>query len=148
GQAVRRIEDPSLLRGRGGFADDFDLDGQAQLYFLRSPHAHARIVSIDVSEALALPGVVAVITGADLATAGVGIFPGPANFARPDGSPGVSPPRRLLAHETVRHVGEAVAAIVADKRQAAIDARDAIFVDYEDLPAVVELQDAMADGAP
>ena len=67
---------------------------------------------------------------------------------RPDGSPGVSPPRRALAHERVRFVGEAVAAVVAENREAAVDARDAIFVDYEDLPAVVNPEDAMAPGAP
>ena len=148
GKPVRRIEDASLVSGRGAFVDDFDLDGQAVLCFLRSPHAHARIVSIDASAALALPGVVAVITGQDLVDAGIGTFPGPSNFKRPDGSPGISPPRRALAHERVRFVGEAVAAIVAESREAAIEARDAVFVDYEDLPAVVDTVDALADGAP
>jgi carbon-monoxide dehydrogenase large subunit len=148
GQAVNRIEDASLVSGRGSFVDDFDLAGQLHLCFLRSPHAHARIVSVDPSAALALPGVVAVITGADLVQAGVGIFPGPANFKRPDGSPGVSPPRRALAHETVRYVGEAVAAVVAESREAAIEARDAVFVEFEDLPVVVDLHDAVAPGAP
>ncbi|HRO60040.1 MAG TPA: molybdopterin-dependent oxidoreductase, partial [Burkholderiaceae bacterium] len=148
GKPVRRIEDASLVSGRGGFVDDFDLDGQAVLCFLRSPHAHARIVSIDAAAALELPGVVAVIAGQDLADAGIGIFPGPSGFPRPDGSPGISPPRRALALDRVRYVGEAVAAVVAESREAAIDARDAIFVDYEDLPAVVDTQDALADGAP
>src|SRR5690606_8922619 len=82
GHAVRRIEDPALVTGRGAFVDDFDLDGQAQLCFLRSLHAHARIVSIDTSAAMAIPGVVAVLTGDDLVRAGVGVFPGPAGFKR------------------------------------------------------------------
>jgi len=148
GQAVRRIEDATLVAGRGAFVDDFDADGQAHLCFLRSPHAHARIVSIDASAALALPGVVAILTGEDLVRAGVGVFPGPAGFRRPDGSHGVAPPRRPLAHERVRFVGEAVAAIVAETQRAALDARDAILVDYEDLPAVVDVDDAIAPAAP
>ncbi|MBN9461514.1 MAG: xanthine dehydrogenase family protein molybdopterin-binding subunit [Burkholderiales bacterium] len=148
GHAVRRIEDPALVTGRGTFADDVSLDGQAHLVFLRSPHAHARIVSIDASAALAMPGVVAVITGADLVQAGVGLLPGPAPFKRPDGSPAASPPRRALAHEVARYVGEAVAAVVADTRARARDARDAILVDYDPLPAVVDPHDAVAPGAP
>jgi carbon-monoxide dehydrogenase large subunit len=148
GHAVRRIEDPALVTGRGAFVDDFELDGQAHLCFLRSPHAHARIVSIDVSAALGLPDVLAVYTGTDLVDAGLGAFPGPSGFRRPDGSPGITPPRRALAHERVRFVGEAVAAIVARSREAAVDARDAILVDYQDLPAVVGIDDAIAPGAP
>ena len=148
GHAVRRIEDPALIAGRGAFVDDFDLDGQAQLCFLRSPHAHARIVSIDASAALAMPGVVAVLTGDDLVRAGVGVLPGIAGFRRPDGSAGSAPPRRPLAHQRARFVGEAVAAIVAESRAAMLDARDAILVDYEDLPAVVDVDDAIAPGAP
>ncbi|RPH67675.1 MAG: xanthine dehydrogenase family protein molybdopterin-binding subunit [Burkholderiales bacterium] len=148
GHAVRRIEDPALVTGRGAFVDDFDLEGQAHLCFLRSPHAHARIVSIDTSAAAAMPGVLAVLTGEQLVDAGVGVLPGPAGFRRPDGSPGTAPPRRPLAHEQVRFVGEAVAAVVAESREAAREARDAIFVDYEDLPAVVTIEDAIAPGAP
>ena len=116
--------------------------------FLRSPHAHARIVSIDASAAMAIPGVVTVLTGDDLVRAGVGVFPGPAGFKRPDGSNAVAPPRRPLAHERVRFVGEAVAAIVAATREAALDARDAVVVEYEELPAVVDLDAAIAPGAP
>ena len=148
GKPVRRIEDASLVSGRGAFVDDFNLPGQGWLCFLRSPHAHARIVSIDASAAREMPGVVAVFTGQDLVDAGVGVFPGPTGFQRPDGSPGATPPRRLLAHERVRYVGEAVAAIVAESRESAIEARDAIFVDYEDLPAVVDVAGATAPGAP
>ncbi len=148
GHAVRRIEDPALVSGAGRFADDVSLDGQTHLIFLRSPYAHARIASIDVSAALAMPGVLAVITGADLVAAGVRPLPVSAGFPRPDGSPGASPPRHVLAHEIARFAGEAVAAIVAETRDQARDARDAVFVDYEDLPAVVDLRDATAEGAP
>ncbi len=148
GHAVRRIEDPALVTGRGRFVDDLAPEGLGHLVFLRSPHAHARITSIDASAALAMPGVLAVITGADLVAAGVRPLPVSTGFPRPDGSPGVSPPRHALAHEVARFAGEAVAAIVAHTRDQARDARDAVFVDYEDLPAVVDLRDALAEGAP
>src|SRR5690348_15212626 len=114
GREVRRIEDAGLLAGAGRFSDDISLAGQTYLGFLRSPHAHARIVSIDASEALAMPGVVAVLTGADLVADGVKPLPLAPIFKRPDGSPGASPLRPALAHEVVRFVGEAVAAVVAD----------------------------------
>ncbi len=147
GHPVRRIEDPALVTGRGRFADDFDLEGQAYLCLLRSPHAHARIVAIDATDALALPGVVAVYTGADLLRSGVADFPGP-GFQRPDGTPGATPARRALAVDTVRFVGEAVAAVVAKTRESARDACDLVLVDYEPLPAVVDPDDALAPGAP
>ncbi len=147
GQAVRRIEDATLVTGRGAFTDDFDAEGQAHLLLLRSPHPHARIVAIDLEAARRIPGVVAIFTGEDLVRAGFGTFPGP-GFARADGSPGVSPPRRALAFERVRFVGEAVAAIVAETMSAAREARDEIVVEYDPLPAVVDPDDALADGAP
>ncbi len=147
GQAVRRIEDFTLVTGRGAFADDFDAPGQAQLCLLRSPHAHARILSIDAEAARRMPGVVAVFTGEDLVAAGVSPFPGPP-FQRPDGSPSASPTRHALAVGHVRFVGEAVAAVVAQTRAIAEEARDAIFVDYDPLPAVVDARQALAPGAP
>ncbi len=88
GREVRRIEDAGLLAGAGRFTDDFSLPSQTYLVFLRSPHAHARIVSIDAAEALAMPGVIAVLTGDDLAKAGVKPLPVTPMFKRPDGSPG------------------------------------------------------------
>ena len=148
GQAVRRIEDPGLVAGAGRFVDDVSLPGQLHLSFVRSPHAHARIRGIDAEAARALSGVVAVYTGAELAAAGVQPIPGAAGFARPDGSPAASPPRRALAHEVARFAGEAVAAIVADTPAAARAARDALWVDYEPLDAVVDPQAATAPGAP
>jgi carbon-monoxide dehydrogenase large subunit len=148
GHSVRRIEDPSLVTGTGRFVDDVAIDGAAHLVFLRSPYAHARILSIDASAALAMPGVVAVITGQDMEKAGVRSLPLAAMFKRPDGSAGVTPPRYPLARGTVRFVGEAVAAVIADTRELAREARDAILVDYEDLPAVVDARAAVAAGAP
>jgi len=148
GQSVRRIEDPGLVAGTGRFVDDVDLPGQTHLAFVRSPYPHARIVSIDASAALEMPGVIAVYNGADLAAAGVKPLPASVNFPRPDGSPPTSPPRRVLAHETVRFVGEPVAVVIADTRELARAARDAVFVDYEELPMVADLDAALADGAP
>jgi aerobic carbon-monoxide dehydrogenase large subunit len=148
GHAVRRIEDPALVSGRGQFTDDFERPGQTHLVFLRSPYAHASITSIDVSAALAMPGVVAVYTGEDLLRAGVRPIPGPIPFPRPDGKPAASAPRHVLAHDRVRYVGEAIAAVVAETRAAATSAIDAIVVDFESLPAVVDAMAAMAPGAP
>ncbi|WP_062478088.1 xanthine dehydrogenase family protein molybdopterin-binding subunit [Variovorax boronicumulans] len=148
GQAVRRLEDESLLAGAGRYTDDVTLSEQAHLVFLRSPYPHARIVSIDTSAAVGMPGVLRVITGADLAEAGVKPMPGAAGFKRADGSDSASPPRRALAHERARFVGEPVAAVIADTVQQARDAAEAVMVDYEELPMVVDLPGATAEGAP
>jgi carbon-monoxide dehydrogenase large subunit len=148
GHSVRRIEDPTLVAGTGRYVDDVSLPGQLHLVMLRSPYPHARIRSIDTSAALAMPGVVAVYTGADLVAAGVKTMPTPCPFPRPDGKPSAVAPLQALATDTVRFAGEAVVAIVAETRDAARDARDAIVVDYEDLPAVVTIADALAEGAP
>ena len=149
GHTVRRIEDPTLVSGRGQYTDDLARQDLAHLVFVRSPHARARIVSIDTEPARAVPGVLAVYTGADLVAAGVKPMAAPPPvFKRPDGSPGATAPRRALAHEEARYVGEAVAAVVARTRAAAIEAADALWVDYDALPAVVDVQAATAAGAP
>jgi carbon-monoxide dehydrogenase large subunit len=148
GQTVRRIEDPALVAGRGQFTDDVVLPGQTWLAFHRSSMAHARMVAVDTSAAAAMPGVLAVYTGAELAAAGVKAIPNPAPFRRGDGSPQATPPRRALAHEFVRYVGEPVAAVVADNPGAARAAADAIWVEYDELPAVADAASAMRAGAP
>ncbi|MEO6409869.1 MAG: xanthine dehydrogenase family protein molybdopterin-binding subunit [Burkholderiaceae bacterium] len=148
GQAVHRIEDPALLTGQGRFTDNVVVEGQTYLAFVRSPYAHARIIGVDTEAARAMPGVLAVHTGAELAAAGVKPIPTNPMFKRADGKSTVSPPRRALAHERVRFVGEAVAAVVASTRTQARDAAEAVQVDYEDLPAVVDVQGATAPGAP
>src|SRR5690606_18690241 len=102
--------------------DDFMPQGQLFMQFLRSPYPHARITAIDTTPARAMPGVVAVYTGADLVAAGVQPLPGVAGFPRPDGSPAVTPERHPLAAEVVRFVGEAYAAVVAQSREQARDA--------------------------
>jgi len=148
GQSVRRLEDRNLLIGAGCFADDVSPREHAHVCFLRSPHAHARIVGIDVAVARAMPGVLAIITGVDLARDGVKPLPNSADFRRADGSPTASPPRHALAVDTVRFVGEAVAVVVAATRAQARDASEAIDVRYEALPASSDARSAAAAGAP
>jgi len=148
GKSVRRVEDQSLLTGTGVFADDVSLPGQAHVCFLRSPYPHARIVAIDSAAASAMPGVVAIVTGADLVRAAVKPLPLSADFRRGDGSPTASPPRHALAVDIVRFVGEAVAAVIAQSVGEARDAAEAIDVSYEALPMVADLDDAVAAGAP
>ncbi len=148
GKSVRRVEDESLLKGAGVFADDVSLPGQTCALFLRSPHPHARIVAVDTAAAAAMPGVVAIVTGADLVAAGVKPLLQSADFRRGDGSPTAAPPQHALAVGTVRFVGEAVAAVIAETREQARDALEAIDVRYEPLPMVADLDDAVAPGAP
>jgi len=148
GRAVRRLGDESLLKGLGQFTDDVMPAGELRLVFVRSPYPHARIAAIDTASARAMPGVVTVVTGAELAAAGVKPIPGSRDFKRAGGAAGATPPRRVLAHERVRFVGEAVALVVAQTLQQARDAAEAVAVEYEELPQVTDPADAMAPGAP
>jgi carbon-monoxide dehydrogenase large subunit len=148
GQPVKRLEDQRLLTGKGQFIDDKPEDGALWLYVLRSPHAHANIASIDTQAAKAMPGIEAVYTGADLIADDIGTLPTLLVFKRPDGSPMTAPPRRLLAHEVVRFAGEPVAAVVATSRLAAQNAAEAIAIDYDVLPSVVDPIAAIKPGAP
>lgn len=147
GQPVKRLEDLRLLTGKGQFIDDKPQDGALWLHVLRSPHAHARIVSIDTGAA-EMPGVEAVYTGADLIKDDIGTIPTLNIFKRPDGKPMAVPPRRLLAHDVVRFAGEPVAAVVATSRALAQSAAEAIEVEYEVLAAVVDPREAIKPGAP
>ena len=152
GQSVKRKEDNDLLRGTGKFQDDLNLPGQAHAHFLRSEHAHADIEGIDCAAALAMPGVVAIYTGADVEADGLGTVPCnmdafvPLN--RPDGSRAYYPPNYLLPAERVRHVGEAVAMVIAETPSQARDAAEHIEVTYHALPCVVETGGAEAPDAP
>ena len=147
-QSIRRVEDPRLLKGGGRYTDDVAVPGQAQGYVLRSPHAHARIVGINTAAAKAMPGVLGIWTGADLAAAGIGHLPCLAPVKSKDGSPTSDTPRRALAEGFVRHVGDPVAFIVAETHQQARDAAEAIEVDYETLPAATDLATATEPGQP
>jgi len=147
-QSVRRVEDPRLLTGNGRYTDDIGLPGQAHGVVLRSPHAHARIAALDTAPALAIPGVLAVITGRDLEAAGLGPVPCVIPLKNKDGSPRADTPRLALATDTVRHVGDPVAFVVADTPQAARDGAEAIGVDYDILPAATDLATACDAGTP
>jgi aerobic carbon-monoxide dehydrogenase large subunit len=148
GKEVRRVEDPALLQGQGRFTDDVVMAQQSHLRFVRSTLAHGRVVAIDIGAARQMPGVLAVYTGADLEAAGVKPLPAPGGFKRPDGQPMSTPPKRALATDFVRYVGEPVVAVVATSREAARAAADAVLVEIEALPTVVDIPSALAQGAP
>src|SRR3954452_16146991 len=148
GQPVKRLEDQRLLTGNGQFIDDKPEEGALWLHVLRSPHAHAKIISIDTKAASDMTDVQTVFTGADLIADDIGTIPTLSVFMRPDGKPMTVPPRRLLAHEIVRFAGEPVAAVVATSRVAAQTASEAISVEYEVLPSVVDPLEATSPGAP
>ena len=144
GQSIRRLEDERLLRGQGRYISDMPVaEGTLHAHFLRSPHAHARL---DAIRAVQGPGVHLVLTGADLAAAGIGSLPCGSVLAAE--RPLVIPPRPALAMGAVRHVGEAVACIIAESPAAAEDAAELIEVDYTPLDAVAEPFAALAEGAP
>ncbi|MBL0094538.1 MAG: xanthine dehydrogenase family protein molybdopterin-binding subunit [Piscinibacter sp.] len=142
GKPLQRREDYRFLTGAGQYTDDVVLPGQTFGYFLRSPHAHARIKSIDTSKAAKAAGVVQIFTGADLAEAKVGGLPCGWLIHSKDGSPMKEPPHPVLAQGKVRHVGDQVALIVAETALQAKDAAELIEVDYEELPAVIEITTA------
>ena len=148
GQAVPREEDPRLLKGRGRYVDDVKLPGEARACVLRSPHAHARLLSIDVSAARKAPGVIAVLTGDDVRARRLGTLRPIVPRKKSDGSPAFVTPQPLLAQERVRYVGEPVAFIVAETLNQAKDAAELIEVQYEPLPAVVTAEQSLAAGAP
>ncbi len=149
-----RLEDPALLRGEGRFVADAPIPGGTlHLAFVRSPHAHARILTLDPAPALALPGVVAVLTGADLEADGVHGIPwevrppgSPADW--PVGDPRAAMPQPAMPADRVRFVGEAVAAVLAETSAAARDGAEAVFVEYEDLPTAGTTEAAAEEGAP
>jgi aerobic carbon-monoxide dehydrogenase large subunit len=146
GKSLVRREDQRFLTGAGQYTDDINLPGQTFAYFLRSPHAHAVIKSIDLSAAKAAPGVRAIFTGADLAQAQVGGLPCGWLIHSKDGKPMNEPPHPVLAQGKVRHVGDQVALIVADSLQQAKDAAEMVNVDYDVLQAVIDVTKADAAG--
>ena len=148
GQSVRRIEDPRLLQGFGRYSDDVNLPQQAYAVVVRSPHAHAAIRSIDTSAACNASGVLAVLTGADLAADRLGDLPTDKSRKRRDGSAAFATPRPALVRDRVRHVGDPVALVVAQTVEQAIDAAELVAIDYEPLPTVAATADAMRAGAP
>ena len=148
GQPVRRKEDVRLLTGAGTYTDDFSVRGQAHAYVLRSPHAHARIVSIDTQAATAAPGVLAVLTGHDAAADGVGKFPVMVEVLGKGGTALFPTPREMLQTRKVRFVGDPVALVVAETRTAAQDAAELVAVEYDILPSVTDTGAALDPDAP
>jgi aerobic carbon-monoxide dehydrogenase large subunit len=148
GQHVVREEDDRLLRGKGRYVSDMKAPGEVQAYVLRSPHAHARITAIDTSRAKAAPGVLAVLTGADIAKRGLGTTRPFAPRKRSNGQPMFACPQPLLVKDRVRYVGDPVAFVVAETLNQAKDAAELIDVTYEPLPAVITAEEAIAAGAP
>jgi carbon-monoxide dehydrogenase large subunit len=148
GQGVSRFEDPRLIRGGGRYTDDIKLPGMAHGVVLRSPHAHAKINRIDVAAAKTAPGVLVVLTCADIKAAGYTDLPVPGGHKRRDGSPMYRPRYPILAEDRVRWVGDSVAFVVAETAAQALDAAEMIAVDYEELPAVTATAEASKPGAP
>jgi carbon-monoxide dehydrogenase large subunit len=147
GQGVPRFEDPRLVRGEGRYVGDVIVPGMAFGYVLRSPHAHARIRSIDTARAKAAPGALVVLTGADWAASGYGDLPVPGGYKRRDGSPLYRPRCPALVKDRARWVGDPVAFVVAETYHQAADAAELIEVDYEPLPAIVSAAEAIEAGA-
>src|SRR5262245_22977184 len=148
GKALRRREDVCFVQGRGRYVDDIVLPGIAWCAFVRSPHAHARLRKVSTAAAAASPGVLLTLTAQDWAKAGHGeltvVHPMPFG----DGRPMNCAPRPAFARDKVCHVGDIVAAVVAETRLAAESAAEAVEVEYEGLPAVTTIREAVTPGAP
>jgi carbon-monoxide dehydrogenase large subunit len=156
GKPMPRKEDERLVTGKGRFTDDFNLDGQAYAVMVRSPYPHARIVAVDATAAKAMPGVLGVFTGADCAADSLKPIPHDPlpktkfdmKLTGPNGGAVFIGPHLLLPPDKARHVGEAVAMVVAETKAQAMDAAEAVEVRYEELPFVLHSEDAMQPGAP
>jgi carbon-monoxide dehydrogenase large subunit len=156
GKPMPRKEDERLVTGKGRFTDDFHIDGEAYAAMVRSPYPHARIVAIDTAAANAMPGVLGVFTGADCAADKLGPLPHDPvpktkydmKLTGPRGGAVFVGPHALLPADKARHVGEAVAMVVAETKAQAMDAAEAVAVTYEELPFVLHVEDAMRPGAP
>jgi aerobic carbon-monoxide dehydrogenase large subunit len=148
GAAVRRREDQRFITGKGHYTDDVNRPGQCHAYFLRSPHAHAKIKGIDSKAAAAMPGVLAVLTGAELAADKVGNLICGWMITSKDGSQMKMAPHPALAHGKANYVGDAVAVVVAETLAQAKDAAEKVKVDYEPLSALVDPAKAQGEGAP
>jgi carbon-monoxide dehydrogenase large subunit len=146
GKSVKRIEDKRFITGTGRYTDDIVLPKQSHASFVRSPYAHARIVSVDINAAKDMPGVIAVFTGADVAAVNGVPCGWQVNFKNGDAMK--EPKHALLAADKVRHVGDAVAIVIAETKEQSVDAAETVMVDYEELPCVVDASKASMPGAP
>src|ERR1700748_479189 len=148
GHPVRRFEDSRLLRGKGNYQDDLTLPYQLWAVFVRSPHAHARIVSIDTTAAAGAPGVAAVYTGQDYAADGIATPKAAMPRKKRDGSPMFAPQRPAIVIDRARYVGDPVAMVIAETLAQAEDAAELVVVDYDPLPAVTSVAEAAEPDAP
>src|SRR5580693_702523 len=156
GKPMPRKEDARLITGKGRFTDDFSLDGQTYAVMVRSPYPHARIVAIDAMAAKKMPGVLGVFTGADCSADKLGPIPHDPvpktkfdmKLTGPGGSAVFIGPNALLPADKARHVGEAVAMVVAETLPQALDAAEAVEIEYEELPWVASSESALLPGAP
>ena len=146
GQSVKRVEDKRFLTGKGNYTDDIVLPQMTFAVMVRSPYAHAKINSVDTSEAEAMDGVVAIYTGKDTDAAGIAGVPCGWQVDFKNGDTMNEPPHPLLVSDKARHVGDAVAMVIAEDLATARDAAEAIVVDYEELDAVINMQEAIKDG--
>src|SRR6201999_1169044 len=148
GASVVRKEDKRFITGKGRYVDDIKLVGMTFAHFVRSPHAHAKVKSIDSSEAVKMPGVIAVLTGQELVDDKVGNLICGWAITSKDGSPMKMGAWPAMAPETVRFVGQAVAVVIAETKNQARDAAEAVVVEYEELPAAHDVKAAIKSGAP
>src|SRR5678816_3747316 len=146
GKSVKRVEDKRFITGHGNYTDDIVLPRQTYASFVRSPYGHAKILNVDTSAAQSMPGVVKIFTGADVAAVNGVPCGWQVNFK--NGDTMKEPKHPLLADGKVRHVGDPVALVIAESKAEAVDAAEAIVVDYEELPVVVDAAKAAQTGAP
>src|SRR3954447_5080407 len=148
GASVVRKEDKRFITGKGRYVDDVKLLGMTHAHFVRSPHAHARVKGIDSAEALKMPGVIAVLTGSELVADKIGNLICGWAITSKDGTPMKMGQWPAMAPETVRFVGQAVAVVIAETKNQARDAAEAVAIDYEPLPAAADIRAAIKPGAP
>src|ERR1700709_39791 len=148
GASVVRKEDRRFTTGKGRYVDDIKLQGMTHAHFVRSPHAHAKVKSIDSSAAMEMPGVVGVLTGQQIVDDKVGNLICGWAITSKDGSPMKMGAWPAMAPETVRFVGQAVAVVIAETKNQAKDAAEPVAVQYEELPSVAHMTAALANGAP
>jgi carbon-monoxide dehydrogenase large subunit len=148
GQSVKRVEDKRFTTGKGKYTDDIKLVGMTHAFIVRSPYAHAKILSIDIDAALAYPGVVAIFTGKDIAAAGINGVPAGWQVNFKDGTTMKEPPHPLLVADRVKHVGDGIAVVIAEDAATAEDAAELVEIEYEVLPCVTNPAEAIKPGAP
>ena len=148
GESVKRLEDERLLLGHGRFVNNLNFEGQVYMHVVRSYLGHAKILSIHTETTFKMPGVLAVFTGEDLIRDGVLPIPMTLPYKRPGGNPALSEPYHALAQGVVRFVGQPVAIVIAESAAYALEGGQSLEIEYEEMPAVTDLQNAIAPDAP